>query len=251
MSSPKSGLLTKIVAVLTLISVAAVSLLGWHWLNGLICHEIRVSGNEQANATEVLAAARVDTGTVLFGIEPALIADRVQRLPWVKSADVTRIPPSTLSIDVEERVPVMLVIDANGIPAAYLDADGYTMPVTKQSTFDLPLLTGARLPQNPNQPVENRAVRELARVIPHIPAATNLLISAFVVEKGGDISLRTPPVNGHGSIAVRLGRHSFDEKLRRLHAFWHAAVIMRPERRYAFIDLRFDSQIVTRETTES
>lgn len=251
MAPKKRGLLSKLVLLMALASSATVGLLGWNWLNGLVCHNVSVSGNVHADVREVMSAARVDTGGALFGIDAVLIADRVERHPWVKNARITRLPPSTLSIHIEERVPVMLVIDADGVPSAYLDADGYSMPVTAHSTFDLPLIAGVKLPTNPNEAVKSRSVRELVRTVAAIDLVVDVLISSFVVEANGQIGLRSVPVNGQGSIVVRLGRRDFDEKLGRLYAFWHQAVITRPGHRYDFIDLRFDSQIVTKERTET
>lgn len=245
----RRGLLRKVTVLLTLATLASLGVLGWNWLNDLVFRTVEVSGNIHAEADDLISAARVDTGVPLFGIEPALIADRVKRHPWVRTADVTRLPPGTLSITVKERVPVMLVIDANGIPSDYLDAEGYRMPVTDHSSFDFPLLVGVELPANPTQPIESRAIADLLATIAQIEPETDVLISSFVVEASGQIALSTAPVNGQGSIVVRLGRQDFDRKLRHLSAFWHEAVVTRPDTRYEWIDLRFDSQIVTREVS--
>ncbi len=247
MATKKRGRLNKVLFLIALASFAAVGLLGWNWLNGLVCRTVQVSGHVEADASEVVAAARVDTGSVLFDIDPKLIEDRVRRLPWVKSADVTRRPPGTLSIRIEERVPVVLAIAGDGTPSAFLDADGYAMPITERSSFDLPLLIGVNLPTNPNEAVDSRAVRELLRSVAAMPPETDLLISSFIVEAGGQIALRSVPINGQGSLTVRLGRRHFDVKLARMRAFWDQAVVTRPDRKYDLIDLRFDSQIVTRE----
>jgi cell division protein FtsQ len=235
--------------LLVLAMLVSVGVLGWSWLNELVFRTMDVSGNVQSEADELIAAARVDTGIALFGIDPALIADRVQRHPWVRTAEVTRLPPSTLSIKVRERDPVVLVIDANGIPSDYLDAEGYRMPVTDHSSFDLPLLMGAELPPNPTQPIESPAVADLLEALAQIGPATDVLISSFVVDASGQIALRTAPIHGQGSVVVRLGRREFDKKLRELSAFWDQAVVTRPDTKYEWIDLRFDSQIVTREAS--
>lgn len=248
MANRKRGSGKKVIVLLALGCFITVGVLGWNWLNGLVCRSIIVAGEVHADADEVIAAARVDTGGALFEIDPVLVADRVNRLPWVRSAEVTRLPPGTLSIRVRERVPVALALSADGVPSVYLDADGYAMPVTENSTSDQPLITGVRVPTNPGEPVERREVRELMRSIASLPDETDVLISSFVVEPTGEIALRTVPIHGNGSVSVRLGRDDFDEKLKRLHAFWHQAVLTRPDRTYDVIDLRFDSQIVTRET---
>ena len=49
------------------------------------------------------------------------------------------------------------------------------------------------------------------------------------------------------AIPVRLGRAVTPAQLARLHAFWRQAVRTQPGRAFAYVDLRFDSQIVTRE----
>ena len=233
--------------LLVLTTLASLGILGVKWLDGLVFRTISVKGNVYALTDELMEAARADTGMALFDIDPALIADRVERHPWVRKAEVTRLPPSTLLVNVKEREPVMLVIDEEGVPSTYLDVEGYTMPVTSTSTFDLPLLTGARLPMNPTQPIDSQEIASLLEAVKEIGPRTNALLSVFLMEPSGQVVLRTAPINDQGSIVVRLGRRDFDKKLRQLHAFWSEAIVTRPGTRYEWIDLRFGSQIVTRE----
>ena len=51
------------------------------------------------------------------------------------------------------------------------------------------------------------------------------------------------------ALTVRLGDSGFEERFRRLKAFWDQAVLTRPGTRYASVDLRFDGQIITRESS--
>ncbi len=247
MARPKRGLRNTLIFGVTLLAVCSMGLLGWNWLGGLTLGKVDVSGNVQAASEELIDAARVDTGGLLFDIDPEMIADRVQRHPWVKTADVIRLPPGTLSIRIREREPVVLVIDSKGIPSSYLDIEGYMMPVTSTSSFDLPLLTGITLPANPTRPVENGELMDLLQATAQLSPETDVLISSFEMERSGRVSLRTAPIDGRGSIDVRLGRRDFGSKLRQLNAFWQDAVVTRPHTRYEWIDLRFDGQIVTRE----
>ncbi|MEX1054583.1 MAG: FtsQ-type POTRA domain-containing protein, partial [Rhodothermales bacterium] len=145
MAKKQKGRLRKIVLIAALMGLGILTLAGWNWLNGLVCEEIVISGNRHAAREEVLAIARVDTGIRLFGIESALIEDRVRRHPWVHSVEIVRLPPSTLSIEIEEREPVLLAIDADGIPSVYLDEAGFMMPVASGDAYDVPLLQKARL----------------------------------------------------------------------------------------------------------
>jgi cell division protein FtsQ len=90
-------------------------------------------------------------------------------------------------------------------------------------------------------------VRELLQALAEADLETDALISEITLAGGGDAVLRTSPGGGHGSVSVRLGIGNYGEKLSRLHAFWHQAVLTRPELSFRVIDLRFDGQIVTRE----
>ena len=65
------------------------------------------------------------------------------------------------------------------------------------------------------------------------------------------MSLHTTPKPGRGSIEVMLGRDAFHARLSRLYAFWHQEVLEKEDIDVAFIDLRFDSQIITREVSLS
>ena len=251
MTKKKKSRLRTIVLVAGLMGLGVLALAGWNWLNGLVCEEIVISGNRHAASEEVLAIARVDTGVRLFGIEIALIEDRVRRHPWVRSADIVRLPPSTLSIEIEEREPVLLAIGADGIPGMYLDAAGFMMPAAGDDVYDVPLLHDARLPSNPSQPVQSRPLLELLSALGELDPAVQPLISSFEVEPDGELAMRTIPAAGRTPIYVRLGRREFANKFERLSAFWEQAVLSRPEMRFNLIDLRFDSQIVTREGPES
>ncbi|MEX0747044.1 MAG: FtsQ-type POTRA domain-containing protein, partial [Rhodothermales bacterium] len=240
-----------IVLIAALMGFGILTLAGWKWLNGLVCEEIVISGNRHAAREEVLAIARVDTGVLLFGIEAALIEDRVRRHPWVHSVEIVRLPPSTLSIEIEEREPVLLAIGADGIPSVYLDESGFMMPVASGDAYDVPLLQKARLPTSQAQPVQNGPLLELLSTLGDLDPAVQPLISSFEVEPDGTLAMRTIPAAGHTPIYVRLGRRGFADKFARLAGFWEQAVLSRPEMRFDLIDLRFEGQIVTREGPES
>ena len=97
------------------------------------------------------------------------------------------------------------------------------------------------------KPVQHRALLKLLDDLRRVPPEVDALISAFEVEDTGEISLHTTPKPGRGSIRVQLGRDQFTEKLSKLYAFWHEAVLRKDDVDFASIDLRFDSQIITKE----
>lgn len=234
--------------VAVVLALAGLSLAGWSWLDALVVRAVSVEGNRHAAEEEILAVARVDTGARLLSVDPDLVADRAQRHPWVRSAVVRRLPPGTVWIRVDERTPVVLALTADGLPASYLDAEGYTMPVDEDASYDVPLLRGAHLPRNPMRPVDAPPLLELLAALPALDPGLDALVSSFEIDREGSVTLHTVPAGTQTSIEVRLGERAFLEKFARLQAFWLQAVLARPEKTFETIDLRFDGQIVTQES---
>lgn len=220
---------------------------GWWWQGQVLVQRVSFSGVNHAEEDVLREMIRVDSSLLFFDLSPMMIADRLRRHPWVEDANVQRYPNATLSIEVTERKPVMLHIDEDGRPDRYLDARGFQMPFLKEAVYDVPLVSGLTERMNTIRPIEHRALQKLLLEMKQIPPRVDALVSAFEIESTGEISLHTAPKPGRGSIEVLLGRDQFVEKLSRLYAFWHEAVLEKEDVSFASIDLRFDSQIITKE----
>ena len=70
---------------------------------------VRITGVQHLDAATVASAASVRPGAPLLRVDTGAVAARVERLPWVASATVSRALPGTLRITVTERVPVAWV----------------------------------------------------------------------------------------------------------------------------------------------
>lgn len=231
---------------LSIVAVLALAL-GWHWLSGLPMEKISITGQQHATAYTLQHIARVPEDTLLFDVDPALVADRIRQHPWVQEAVVRRLPPGTLSIRIAERKPVALALNSQGMPHYYLDKEGYQMPADTLAAHNVPLVRGVKAPLKTAQPVAQKSLLALLAALDEADARTDALISEIDLLPGGDIDLYTSPVPGRGPIRVRLGQGGFTNKLDRLEAFWYQAVLPRASARFEWIDLRFDGQIVTRE----
>ena len=233
--------------------VALVLALGaaWYWQQTLPLRRVDVSGAVHADVAEVvrLTGVRPDSDAV-FSLSPALVADRAERHPWVRRAHVRRLPTGTLSVRVEEREPVVLVMRA-GVPAGYLDAEGVALPLDALSDsgavpYDVPLLSGSVPEAAPGERVGSPALRELLAALAGADDATDALVSE-VEWRAGRAVLWTTPAGGHPSVPVHLGRTGVAGQLARLRAFWDQSVLPRPRARFRSVDLRFDGQVVTQE----
>ncbi|MFS8584897.1 MAG: FtsQ-type POTRA domain-containing protein, partial [Acidimicrobiia bacterium] len=65
-------------------------------------------------------------------VDTGAVARRVERLPWVASAKVVRGWPSTLEIEVTERVPVA-VVQLTEDRAAIVDAEGWVLAIEERA----------------------------------------------------------------------------------------------------------------------
>lgn len=227
--------------------LAALALVGggvYLWTRPVVRVEVR--GAAHALPGELVRMAGVRVGERLYGLDPERLEDRVARHPWVRTADVLRLPTGVVRIAVEERVPVALVYDGSR-PVAYLDAAGYAMPALRVEPYDVPLVRGRILPANLTQPAPLVPVRDLAASLATLSPDANALVSDLSVDDRGDVTVRTVAAPGGDPLRVRIGRGDYDAKFDALVRFWHRAVLTRPTRRFEVVDLRFAGQVVARE----
>ena len=70
--------------------------------------QMAIQGNSRLSFAEVASTTGIRRGTPLASIDPEAVRQRLAAEPWVREANVLRLPPSTLLVRVEERVPQAL-----------------------------------------------------------------------------------------------------------------------------------------------
>ncbi len=233
--------------IAALMITGMLGFVGWHWLGAVPVRSVEVRGFVHADSTELVGLAGIDRGGPIMDVSAALVADRVRRHPWVKAASASRNPTGTLVITVRERVPVSLYLDGEGVPAYYMDSEGFRMPFAKDVVAHVPVFRGVREPYHPVSPVKSAALLQLLALLPELPREQDALVSEVHEKANGEIELFTAITPAGQSVRVLLGRDQFAEKIDRLQAFWIQSVLRRPTTTYEWIDLRFDGQIVSRE----
>ena len=129
---------------------------------------ITVDGVYHLDKQQVLDLAKLKPGAPLHHIVTTAIKEQVEAHPWVKAADVTRVPFHELRISVNERKPAAIVRAES--QNFLCDEGGYVL--TKLGQLDdevLPLVTGIKLQGlvQETESVRHAVVSgiELARVI--------------------------------------------------------------------------------------
>ncbi len=246
------------VAVLCLFSILAV--VGWHWRAGVQLREVEIRktcdyGWElfgfvhdclplRASENELLTLVGEEPGVPLYRIDPRVIADRLNRNPWIRETSVSRTPNGKLIVEVTEREPVLLSMRA-GRPDYFIDASGYRMPFIENAAYDVPLLFGLREEYRPLEPIRNPLVKNLAAVLPSLDAGVHALISEVELGKAS-LNVHAVVPGSARSVEVVIGPNEIGHQFEKLYAFWHQVLLESENPEVRQIDLRFKSQIITR-----
>src|SRR5262249_12976678 len=94
-----------------------------------------------------LTALGVARGTPIFAIDPAAAKQRLEHVPWVRSASIYRRLPDTLVITMTEQAP--LAFWQRGDHLVLIDRDGKPIDTPDLGNFPiLPVLVGDDAPEN-------------------------------------------------------------------------------------------------------
>ncbi|TDC69105.1 FtsQ-type POTRA domain-containing protein [Actinomadura sp. GC306] len=127
-----------------LLVVAALAAVTWVLLGSrlLVVRHVEVTGAELAAPERVVAAAGISLGRPMARLATGEIAERVERLREVESAEIERHWPGTVRIAVRERVPVAAFerggrhhsIDRHGVVVADGEARPSGLPTLAVAT---------------------------------------------------------------------------------------------------------------------
>ena len=143
-------------------------------------HHVSVSGEQSMTSAEIEAAAKVPFDTPLIEANLDQIRRRVQAIPGVRSATVSRSWPQTISITVTERVPIAVVSTPGGL--RNIDATGVMFGRMSRRPAGLPLiqLSGT---------VDKSALRGAAAVAASLPSSILKQVRSITVRTMDDIRL--------------------------------------------------------------
>lgn len=192
------------------------------------------------------------TGMPLEEIPVNAIENSLREVPFVATADAYHTLDGKLHVRVRQREPIVRVIDATG-RSFYIDAEGWTMPVSPNWTARVPVAVGSIL-----EPVTDSGVRNV--LVTDSTAAGSRALLVYNVA----MTLRDDPFwnammdqiavapDGRMELIPRVGpRHviiGFGEqlpaRLAKLKVFYNQALANNDWRRYDRIDLRFTDQVI-------
>ncbi|MAJ61503.1 MAG: hypothetical protein CBC48_17065 [bacterium TMED88] len=213
---------------------------------------IAVQGQAQLSPAEIAEATGVVRGSPLAKVNSGAIEARLSALPWIETADVLALPPSTLLIRVQERSPrarlsapsaseSIRLVDASGTPFEGIAPEGSDWPVIRASE-----------PLESNQ--SHPALRQALDLLDLLEASEWIALTP----SEDSIVLEIPRAGEsegwiiHGRSQVILGRGDLSQRLDRLQKLMAAGLAgTQDEASPLRIDLRFDGQAVLAEIQSS
>ncbi|MFD9816354.1 cell division protein FtsQ/DivIB [Streptomyces sp. NPDC059080] len=142
----RRGLIITLILVLLLGGFAVWALYGSNWLR---VSGVKASGTRVLTPGEVIEAADAPLRTPLVSVDTDAIAARLRhRLPRIKSVDVVRSWPHTITLKVAEREPELVMpeggkyveVDAEGVRFATVPALPKGLPALQLAAGDAPSL---------------------------------------------------------------------------------------------------------------
>ena len=93
---------------------------------GLRVEDVLLDGREHTTRDQIIAALGLQRGDPMLAFDPFTLRQRVETLPWVHTARVERLFPSTMRISITERNPIALwqkngqfhIVDDEGVVIA-------------------------------------------------------------------------------------------------------------------------------------
>jgi len=196
--------------------------------NGLAVDQVLVSGRNRTVRAELVDAIGVDRGMPLLTIDLDRIRERVEALPWIGSAKVSRHFPDRIAIALAERVPMALWQRRGAF--ALVDRTGSIIPGQDIRRFaHLPVLTGE------DAPAEAAALLAMLQGEPTL---------AQRVRGAARVSGRRWNLMLDNGVTVRLPEVRPEQAWTKLAAYERDHRVL--SRDIVAIDLRFDDRLVVR-----
>jgi cell division protein FtsQ len=169
-----------VVAALLALALVAGAVWVVYFSSYVTVRETAVAGNRTVKLDRIEYTADVPTGTPLARVDLDAIRARVESIPAVRRAAVSRRWPHTVQVDVTERTPLAVVDQGAGLRA--MDAEGVLFGGFAKQPRNLPLV-------RTSPDVEGEALEEGAQVVGSLPHEVARRVDVVEVSSVDEIEL--------------------------------------------------------------
>lgn len=158
---------------------------------------VKVDGARHVDAEEVRDAAGVALGTALAFVDTDAAADRVEELPWVDEARISRRWPGTVRVEVTEHVPAAFVRRTDGA-VMLVAADGAVLGRAEEAPEGAVEIVGVRRLPEPGSMLAPAGAAGVVSELPDALAAR--VIGVDLADSGVSLRLLFGPEIRMGSL---------------------------------------------------
>jgi len=200
-----------------------------------------IEGTRRTAPETILKAAALPFKQNVLFVNLAPVAERIKKVLWVRKAKIKKILPGGISIQIEERQPVLRVQSLQDGRWVYVDSDGMVLDAPAEPPSDgLPRVVVLGVFE-PGQKMEVSTVRKLCDFVQMIKEPIRSRIREFRIDKSGGISFLYPFRDGPVEILVGSVQDG-EQKVRLLENL--LPILERRKETPICIDVRFADPVV-------
>jgi cell division protein FtsQ len=200
---------------------------------GFAVGQVKVTGHIETSEIDVLEQLELDGATSLIGFDSEAARQRVLKMPWVAAAEVTKLYPDGVSVEITEKHP-FAVWQHDDVLSLVEEKGGEIIAFSDEKYLDLPLVIGAGA---------NLKAHEIISVMSSVPGIAKQVKSyVYVGARRWDLLLK----NG---VTIQLPEKDQDRALADVARLENEQSLL--GRDIQAVDLRIDDRMVVRLTAEA
>jgi len=200
--------------------------------------KVAISGNQYIDSKEIFTAAKIDSGEAMYKVETLKVTEELLKNKYFRGVSVSRKMPSNIIIDVQEREPLLYLIDKS----IYMVDEQCTilkklpgMPMGR-----CPIVTGITLKELEKDSTLLAESIEMVKKIREVDPALFAFISEINTSKNKHPEL----ILIKGAARVKLGGSNYYQRLYILSQLLNKQMIVDELPAIKQIDLTFADRIV-------
>lgn len=201
-------------------------------------NKIAVSGNQYIDSKEILTAAKIDSGEAMYKVDPLKVSEELLKNKYFRGVSVSRMMPSNILIDVQEREPLLYLIDKSIYMVDEQCAILKKLPGMPMGKC--PIVTGITLKELKKDSTLLAESIEMVKKIREVDQALFAFISEINIGKNKHPEL----ILIKGAARVKLGGGNYYQRLYLLSQFLSKQPVVEQLPAIKQIDLTFADRIV-------
>ncbi len=179
---------------------------------------VRILNNQRVSQNEILGLSDIRQGNRMFDLDLELIGAKIEENPWIVSAQVKRVFPRQVLVQVTEREPQAII---NLGYLYYVDGGGEIFKqLDSGDSLDFPVITGIDRNLLLEQPEQTRNQLVLAMSLIEVLGSRRVFTLGKVSELKVDVQEGLVLYTYTGGVPVRMGYENFAAKLDRLETIY-------------------------------